>query len=71
MAPRADSDWFRSLWRANVGRLPRGHEPRFNDIAGRFPSPRVERAIGAVGKSDLRRTKDRWALFLAFFGEAP
>lgn len=58
-------------WRAVVGRLPRGHEPRFRGVCRRFSFDRVERAISAVGRSELRRTRDRWALFLAFFGEAP
>lgn len=71
MAPRADFEWFRDYWRANVGRLPRGHEPRFRDVCGRFPGPRVERAISLVGRSELRRTAARWALFLALFGEMP
>ena len=71
MATDADVYWFRSYWRAVVGRLPRGDEPRFNEIGRRFSRDRVERAISTVGRSELRRTKDRWALFLALFGESP
>lgn len=67
-------EWFQSLrdtWRAHVGRMPRGHESRFREIVRRFRYPRVFRAIGAVADANLRRTPDRWRLFLAFFGEAP
>jgi hypothetical protein len=71
MAPRHELDWFRAYWRAVVGRLPRGLEPRFDGIGLRFPRDRVERAISTVGHSELRRTKDRWTLFLALFGEVP
>lgn len=71
MAPRSDFEWFCHYWRAWVGRLPRGHEPRFRDVCGRFPRERVERAITTVGKSGLRRTSARWTFFLALFGEAP
>lgn len=69
--PRGDPELCRNLWRAYVGRLPRGFEPRFNALCRRFYAERLERAIWAVGNSRLRRTKERWALFLAFFGEAP
>lgn len=71
MASQAHSTDLKHLWRALVGRLPRGLEPRFSDICSRFPGDRLERAISTVGRSGLRRTKDRWRLFLALFGEAP
>lgn len=68
---KADPYMCLQLWRACVGRMPLGFEARFSALCRRFPRDRVERTIGDVGRSDLRRTKDRWALFLAFFGEAP
>jgi len=71
MAPRSDFEWFCTYWRAWVGRLPRGFEPRFRSICARFPRERLERAISTTGNAGLRRTRDRWALFLALFGEAP
>lgn len=61
----------RDQWRAQVGRMPRGHESRFRNICERFPEARVVRAIEETGRSGLRRTAERWSLFLAFFGEAP
>lgn len=60
-----------SFWRAEVGRLPRGHEPKVRDMTERFGLARMQRAIIAVRDSGLRRTPDRWGFFLALFGEAP
>lgn len=67
----SDFQSLRDFWRAVVGRLPRGFEPRFQDICRRFQRDRVERAISTVGRAELRRTHDRWRLFLALFGETP
>lgn len=62
---------LRSMWRARVGRMPRGYEAQFRDLIRRFKYPRIYRAIAAVAEANLRRTIDRWRLFLALFGEAP
>lgn len=66
-----DTDWLMKYWRAQVGRLPEGHEPAFTDVCLRFGEHRVERAIYNTSKAELRRTKDRWGFFLALFGEVP
>lgn len=62
---------LRNRWRAYVGRMPRGLEPQFREMIRRFKYPRVYRAVDAVANAGLRRTADRWRLFLALFGEAP
>lgn len=66
-------DWLmvRDSWRAHVGRLPRAHEPKLRELTDRFDSGRALRAIGVTRDSGLRRTAERWAFFLALYGEAP
>lgn len=61
----------RDYWRANVGRLSHGHLPRFRNVVEQVPSSRAIWAIAVVRDSGLRRTADRWRLFLALFGEEP
>lgn len=60
-----------SFWRAEVGRLPRGHEQRVREMTRRFGLARMQRSVIALRDSGLRRTADRWSFFLALFGEAP
>lgn len=62
---------LRDSWRAKVGRMPRGHEARFREVIRRFGVHRAGRAVDTVASAGLRRTADRWRLFLALFGEAP
>lgn len=66
-------DWLtvRDSWRAHLGRLPRGHEPRLRELVGRFGAMRALRSIGRLRDAGLRRTADRWSFFLALYGEAP
>jgi hypothetical protein len=66
-------EWLtvRDAWRAHVGRLPRGHEPRLRTLVSRFGANRALRAIGRTRDSGLRRTAERWAFFLSLYGEAP
>lgn len=65
------SDYFVAYWRAFIGRLPKGMEERFRSTCSRFEYERVHAAVDGVRAASLRRTSDRWRLFLAFFGEEP
>lgn len=67
----AESEAVFRAWRADVGRLPRGHEKRVSELTARFGLARMQRAVAATRDAGIRRTKDRWSFFLALFGEAP
>lgn len=67
----AESAAVFQMWRAEVGRLPRGHEKRVSELTGQFGLARMRRAVASVRDCGLRRTVDRWGFFLALFGEAP
>lgn len=71
MVPGYHALHFRERWRAVVGRLPRGHEDRFDRLILRCGEREAEHIINIVGDRGFRRTADRWRLFLALFGEAP
>lgn len=60
-----------SQWRARIGRLPRGYEPTLKRLTDTHGMDRMIRAIQTTQRAGLRRTAERWPLFLALFGEAP
>ena len=62
---------LKSIWRAEVGRLPRAHEPRLARLVQAFGPGRVHRSIISTRNAGLRRTADRWGFFLALFAESP
>lgn len=61
----------KDLWRAEIGRLPRGHEDRLRALVQQHGQKRVSRAIFTTRDTTFRRTAQRWSFFLALFGEAP
>ncbi len=69
----ASIEWVgvRDQWRARIGRLPRGHEGRLRLLVTQYGGPRVLRSITRTAQENMRRTTERWAFFLALFGEAP